>query len=105
MNRLVCVCVCVCACVCVCVFATLRVCACGTWARRNTHGSSITLDEFIKLMHRGHNGPGDPTDVMEEGEMIALFQEMDVDGDGSVDYHEFAEVWAFEKGYVAEDAH
>ena len=53
-------------------------------------------------MHRGHTGPGDPPDLLEEADIIALFQEMDVDSSGSVDYHEFAEIWALEKGYVAD---
>ena len=55
----------------------------------------ITLDEFVKIMTRpipGHDHPD-----YEEAELIAMFQEMDGDGSGHVDYHEFAERWALDR--------
>lgn len=50
-------------------------------------------------MHRGHDDPGQPPMELEEEAYIAMFQEMDKDGDGTVEYHEFAEMWALEQGH------
>ena len=57
------------------------------------------MDEFLKVMHRGHDDPGQPPMELEEEAYIAMFQEMDKDGDGTVEYHEFAEMWALEQGH------
>jgi len=56
---------------------------------------SITLDEFIQIMHR--QVPGHDTPAFEDAELVALFQAMDADGGGTVDYHEFAEQWALDR--------
>jgi len=56
---------------------------------------SITLDEFIAIMHRpvaGHEMP-----QFEDAELVMLFQQMDVDGGGTVCYQEFADQWAIDR--------
>ena len=40
--------------------------------------------------------PGKPAPDLEEGQLIALFEMMDVDGSGTVCYKEFADAWAEE---------
>jgi Ca2+-binding EF-hand superfamily protein len=50
--------------------------------------------QFIKIMQRPVNGK--KPDI-EEGALVALFQAMDHNADGSVCYKEFAEAWAAEE--------
>ena len=52
---------------------------------------TITLNEFIQIMN--HNNP----EPFEDAELVALFQNMDKDGGGTVCYHEFAEQWAIDR--------
>ena len=59
---------------------------------------NISLDEFIKIMN--HKNP----DPFDDAELVALFQEMDVDGGGSVCYHEFAVQWARDRAVDEADA-
>jgi len=62
------------------------------FARFDKNGDgSVTLDEFIEIMNRNNSEP------FPEVELVQIFQEMDVDGGGTVCYHEFAERWAADR--------
>ena len=52
------------------------------------------MDEFIAIMRRPHDGI---IPDWEDAELVQLFQEMDVDGGGTVCYHEFAAQWAVDR--------
>ena len=52
------------------------------------------MDEFIAIMRRPHDGI---IPDWEDAELVQLFQEMDVDGGGTVCYHEVAAPWAVDR--------
>lgn len=53
----------------------------------------ITLDEFIKVMLRKIKAHED----IEEPQIIAMFQEMNTSGSGTVNFTEFADSWAHDE--------
>jgi len=62
---------------------------------------SITLDEFITIMHMDVSGHETP--AFDDAELVALFEAMDTDGGGTVCYAEFAEQWALDRALEAEE--